>query len=65
MAAHSSIMIAHLVHAKLGLEHPMAQDIINKYSAMADDVSFNNTTHDMLKFQKVLADLQEEMKNIS
>ena len=60
----ATIMITNLVHSKLGTNHPMAQQIIDKYSPEAETVTFSTNLEDMDKFRRILSDVQDEMKEL-
>ena len=57
-------MITNLVHGKLGQDHPKSQEIIDKYTAVSGQVEFSHTLDDMAKFQKIISDVQDEMKEL-
>lgn len=66
MASNSTIirMITNLVHSKIGQDHPRAQEVIDKYTTVSEGVQFSNTADDMAKFQQIISDVQEEIKEL-
>lgn len=57
-------MITNLVQSKIGPDHPKAQEVIDKYTAVTASVEFNHTPDDIAKFQQILSDVQEEIKEL-
>jgi hypothetical protein len=60
-----TIVIINLVHSKLGTNHPMAQQIIDKYTPEAENIFFaelDDSLESLDNFRKLLSNVLDEMK---